>query len=313
MITNFISQLREQGMEEKLPEVLEEVVRVREDLGYPPLVTPTSQIVGSQAFLNVLHGERYKVVTKEVKDYVKGLYGRPPAPIKEDVLKKVLGDEKPLYHIRPADLLEPELERIREEAIKAGAKSEEDVLSYALFPLVAKEFFEWREKGEPYVPELKEKEEERRENIPVEFVITVHGEQYHVQIAGRGEPTQEGRTFFIRLDGRLEEVLLKPVRELSPTEVVSGDLSTLGKEVKPKRSKPVALGDVASPISGKIVSIKVKPGDEVKEGDVLFVVEAMKMENEVRSPISGVVEEVLAQVGETVNPDEVVVRIKPKT
>jgi pyruvate/oxaloacetate carboxyltransferase len=208
MITNFISQLREQGMEEKLPEVLEEVVRVREDLGYPPLVTPTSQIVGSQAFLNVLHGERYKVVTKEVKDYVKGLYGRPPAPIKEEVLKKVLGDEEPLYHIRPADLLEPELERIREEAIKAGAKSEEDVLSYALFPLVAKEFFEWREKGEPYVPELEEKEE-KRENIPVEFVITVHGEQYHVQIAGRGEPTQDGRTFFIRLDGRLEEVLLK--------------------------------------------------------------------------------------------------------
>lgn len=312
MITNFISQLREQGMEEKLPEVLEEVVRVREDLGYPPLVTPTSQIVGSQAFLNVLHGERYKVVTKEVKDYVKGLYGRPPAPIEEDVLKKVLGDEDPLYHIRPADLLEPELERIREEAIKVGAKSEEDVLSYALFPLVAKEFFEWREKGEPYVPELEEREE-KRENIPVEFVITVHGEQYHVQIAGRGERTQEGRTFFVRLDGRLEEVLLKPVRELNPTEVVSGDLSTLGMEVKPKRSKPVALGDVASPISGKIVNIKVKPGDEVKEGDVLFVVEAMKMENEVHSPISGVVEEVLAQVGETVNPDEVVVRIKPKT
>lgn len=313
MITNFISQLREQGMEEKLPEVLEEVVRVREDLGYPPLVTPTSQIVGSQAFLNVLHGERYKVVTKEVKDYVKGLYGRPPAPIKEEVLKKVLGDEEPLYHIRPADLLEPELERIREEAIKAGAKSEEDILSYALFPLVAKEFFEWREKGEPYVPELEEKEEEKRENIPVEFVITVHGEQYHVQIAGRGERTQEGRTFFIRLDGRLEEVLLKPVRELSPTEVVSGDLSGLGMEVKPKRSKPVALGDVASPISGKIVNIKVKPGNEVKEGDVLFVVEAMKMENEVHSPIDGVVQEVLAQVGETVNPDEVVVRIKPKT
>jgi pyruvate carboxylase subunit B len=313
MITNFISQLREQGMEEKLPEVLEEVVRVREDLGYPPLVTPTSQIVGSQAFLNVLHGERYKVVTKEVKDYVKGLYGRPPAPIKEDVLKKVLGDEEPLYHIRPADLLEPELERIREEAIKVGAKSEEDVLSYALFPLVAKEFFEWREKGEPYVPELEEKEEEKRENIPVEFVITVHGEQYHVQIAGRGERTQEGRTFFVRLDGRLEEVLLRPIKELSPTEVVSGDLSTLGTEVKPKRSKPVALGDVASPISGRIVNIKVKPGDEVKEGDVLFVVEAMKMENEVHSPISGVVEEVLAQVGETVNPDEVVVRIKPKT
>ncbi|WP_448587891.1 sodium-extruding oxaloacetate decarboxylase subunit alpha [Thermocrinis sp.] len=311
MITNFINQLREQGMEDKLPQVLEEVARVREDLGYPPLVTPTSQIVGSQAFLNVLHGERYKVVNKEVKDYVKGLYGRPPTPIKDEVVKKILGEEKPMYHIRPADLLEPELDKIKEEAVKAGAKSEEDVLSYALFPLVAKEFFEWRAKGEPYLPE-QDTVEEKKENIPVEFMITVHGEQYHVQIAGRGEPTQEGRSFFIRLDGRLEEVLLKPIRELKPSEVISGDISALGMEVKPKRSKPVGLGDVASPISGKIVSIKVKPGDEVKEGDVLFVVEAMKMENEVHSPIEGTVEEVLAQAGETINPDEVVIRIKPK-
>ena len=311
MITNFISQLKEQGMEDRLQEVLEEVIRVREDLGYPPLVTPTSQIVGSQAFLNVLHGERYKVATKEVKDYVKGLYGKPPAPIKEEIIKKILGDEKPVYHLRPADLLEPELDKVKEEAIKAGANSEEDTLSYALFPLVAKEFFEWREKGEPYIPE-QEMVEEKRENIPVEFMITVHGEQYHVQIAGRGEPTQEGRTFFIRLDGRLEEVLLKPIREMEPSDVVSGDISTLGTEIKPKRSKPIGLGDVASPISGKIVNIKVKPGDEVKEGDVLFVVEAMKMENEIHSPIEGIVEEVLAQVGETINPDEVVVKIKPK-
>ena len=207
MISNFISQLREQGMEDRLPQVLEEVARVREDLGYPPLVTPTSQIVGSQAFLNVLHGERYKVATKETKDYVKGLYGRPPAPIKEEVIKKILGDEEPVYHIRPADLLEPELEKIREEAFKAGAKSEEDVLSYALFPLVAKEFFEFRERGEKLPPE-EELLEEKKENIPVEFIITVHGEQYHVQIAGRGEPTAEGKPFFIRLDGKLEEVLL---------------------------------------------------------------------------------------------------------
>ncbi len=308
MISNFISQLKEQGMEDRLPEVLEEVVRVRKDLGYPPLVTPTSQIVGSQAFLNILHGERYKVVTKETKDYVKGLYGKPPAPISEEVIKKILGDEKPIYHIRPADLLPPELPSAREEAIKAGAKSEEDILSYALFPMVAKEFFEFREKGEKLPPE--EMLEEKRENIPVEFVITVHGEQYHVQIAGRGEPTAEGRPFFIRLDGKLEEVLLRPLKEVEGVSSPYGEI-TAGTEVKPKRPKPVGIGDVASPISGKVVNIKVNVGDQVKEGDVLFVVEAMKMENEVHSPVDGVVEDIFISVGDVINPDEMAIRIKP--
>ncbi|MCS6956887.1 MAG: sodium-extruding oxaloacetate decarboxylase subunit alpha [Aquificaceae bacterium] len=308
MISNFISQLKEQGMEDKLPDVLQEVVRVREDLGYPPLVTPTSQIVGSQAFLNVVHGERYKVVTKETKDYVKGLYGRPPSPIREEVIKKILGDEEPIYHIRPADLLKPELPAIREEATKAGAKTEEDILSYALFPLVAKEFFEFREKGEKLPPE--EVAEEKRENIPVEFIITVHGEQYHVQIAGRSEPTAEGRTFFIRLDGKLEEVMLKPLKEIEHIPSPYGEITT-AREVKPKRPKPVGVGDVASPISGKVVNIKVSVGKQVKEGDVLFVVEAMKMENEVHSPVEGVVEEIFISVGDVINPDEVAIRIKP--
>ena len=314
MITNFINQLREQNLEEKLEEVLEEVSRVREDLGYPPLVTPTSQIVGTQAFMNVLHGERYKVVTKETKDYVKGLYGRPPAPIKEEVLKKILGDEKPIYDKRPADLLEPELDKIREEAKEAGAKTEEDILSYALFPVVAKEFFEWREKvqkGEvPPVPVEDVEEQPCHEKAPVEFNITVHGEQYHVQIAGRGEETAGGRTFFIRLDGRLEEVVLQPIREVE----VSGEGYEIseGSPVAPKRPKPRDVGDVTSPISGKVVNIKVNVGQEVKEGDVLLVVEAMKMENEIHSPVDGVVEEILVQVGESVNPDEVLIRIKPK-
>ncbi len=313
MITNFINQLKEQNLEDKLEEVLKEVSRVREDLGYPPLVTPTSQIIGTQAFMNVIHGERYKVVTKETKDYVKGLYGRPPAPIKEEVLRKVLGDEEPIYHIRPADLLEPELEKIREEAIKAGAKTEEDIISYALFPVVAKEFFEWREKvkrGEvPPVP-VEEEETSPPQKAPVEFNITVHGEQYHVQIAGKGEETSEGKTFFIRLDGRLEEVVLQPIREVE----VTGTEYELSESapVKPKRPKPRDVGDITSPISGKVVNIKVSVGQEVKEGDVLLVVEAMKMENEIHSPIDGVVEEILVQVGEDVNPDEVLIRIKPK-
>lgn len=316
MITNFISQLREQGMEDKLEQVLEEVKKVREDLGYPPLVTPTSQIVGSQAFLNVLHGERYKVVTKETKDYVKGLYGKPPAPIKEEIIKKILGEEETIYHIRPADLLEPEMEKIRQEALQVGARSEEDILSYALFPLVAKEFFEWREKfeeGQALPPELEEgiKEQERKEKVPVEFIITVHGEQYHVQVAGRGEPTPEGKTFFIRLDGQLEEVLIKPVREIESVGIPYGDIPA-GGEVKPRRPRPVSIGDITSPISGKVVNIKVSEGQRVKEGDVLFVVEAMKMENEIHSPIDGTVEEILVSVGEVINPDEVLIRIKPE-
>ncbi|WP_461829133.1 sodium-extruding oxaloacetate decarboxylase subunit alpha [Aquifex sp.] len=316
MISNFISQLKEQNLEDKLEEVLEEVKRVREDLGYPPLVTPTSQIVGTQAFLNVIHGERYKVVTKETKDYVKGLYGRPPAPIKEEVIRKILGDEKPIYDIRPADLLEPELDKIREEAKEAGARTEEDILSYALFPVVAKEFFEWREKVEkgelPPVPVEEMEEEQKGEcKAPVEFYITVHGEQYHVEIAGKGEDDPTKKTFFIRLDGQLEEVQLQPLRivEASPgQEVELGEAAP----VVSKRPKPKGVGDVTSPITGKVVNIKVNVGDEVKEGDVLLVVEAMKMENEIHSPIDGVVEEIFVRVGETVNPDEVLIRIKPK-
>ena len=316
MISNFISQLKEQNLEDKLEEVLEEVKRVREDLGYPPLVTPTSQIVGTQAFLNVIHGERYKVVTKETKDYVKGLYGRPPAPIKEEVIKKILGDEKPIYDIRPADLLEPELDKIKEEAKEAGARTEEDILSYALFPVVAKEFFEWREKVEkgeiPPVPVEEMEEEQKGEcKAPVEFYVTVHGEQYHVEIAGKGEEDPTKKTFFIRLDGQLEEVQLQPLRIVEATAEQAVELGEAAP-VFSKRPKPKGVGDVTSPITGKVVNIKVNVGDEVKEGDVLLVIEAMKMENEIHSPIDGVVEEIFVRVGETVNPDEVLIRIKPK-
>ncbi|HIQ25803.1 MAG TPA: oxaloacetate decarboxylase subunit alpha [Aquifex aeolicus] len=316
MITNFMSQLKEQGLEDKLNEVLEEVVRVREDLGYPPLVTPTSQIVGTQALINVLHGERYKVITKEVKDYVKGLYGRPPAPIKEELIKKILGDEKPIYDIRPADLLEPMLDKIRKEAIEAGARSEEDILSYAILPVVAKEFFEWREKfekGEVPPPEVEESLGEIPQEClaPYEFQVTVHGETYNVEIAGVGEKTPAGRPYFIRIDGRLEEVMVQPIRE---AEVISGQFSETpeGTIAVGKRPRPKGVGDVTSPVSGKVTDIKVNVGDEVKEGDVLLIVEAMKMANEVHAPVSGTVEEILVRVGEHVNPDEVLIRIKPK-
>ncbi|NPA14642.1 MAG: sodium-extruding oxaloacetate decarboxylase subunit alpha [Aquificae bacterium] len=316
MITNFMSQLKEQGLEDKLNEVLEEVVRVREDLGYPPLVTPTSQIVGTQALMNVIHGERYKVITKEVKDYVKGLYGRPPGPIKEELIKKILGDEKPIYDIRPADLLPPMLDKIKKEAIEAGARSEEDILSYAILPVVAKEFFEWREKfekGEVPPPEVEESLEEVPQEClaPYEFQVTVHGETYHIEIAGVGERTPSGRPYFIRIDGKLEEVMVQPIRE---AQVMSGGFTETpeGTIAVGKRPKPRGIGDVTSPVSGKVTEIKVNVGDKVKEGDVLLIVEAMKMANEVHAPVSGTVEEILVRVGEQVNPDEVLIRIKPE-
>ena len=140
MISNFISQLREQKQIDKLPQVLAEVPRVKEDMGHPPLVTPTSQIVGTQAVLNVLTGERYKMATNEVKDYFRGLYGRPPAPVNLEVQKKVIGDEKPITD-RPADHIEPGLKKAKEE-LGALYTKEEDVLSYALFPPQAKKFLE---------------------------------------------------------------------------------------------------------------------------------------------------------------------------
>jgi oxaloacetate decarboxylase alpha subunit len=145
MISNLVNQLREQGQESKLPEVLKEIPRVRAELGYPPLVTPSSQITGSQAVLNVVLGERYKMIPKEVTNIVKGLYGKTPAPVDPEVRKRVLGDEAPIT-CRPADLLAPEMEKAKAE-IGDLAKSEEDVLSYVLFPQIAKEFLAKRGKA----------------------------------------------------------------------------------------------------------------------------------------------------------------------
>lgn len=142
MLSNLVSQLKQQGQSEKLTQVLEEVPRVREDAGYPPLVTPTSQIVGTQAVLNVICGERYKMVSKEFKGLVRGEYGKCPAPVKDEFRKLIIGDEQPITG-RPADALSPELDKLREECAQY-IEQDEDVLSYALFEQVATKFFEYR-------------------------------------------------------------------------------------------------------------------------------------------------------------------------
>ena len=143
MLSNLVSQLSAQGALDKFEEVLEEVPKVREDLGYPPLVTPMSQMVGTTAVFNVLLGERYKMVPKEAKNYVKGLYGKPTVPIKDEIKKKIIGDEE-IYTGRPADLMEPELDKLRDE-IKEYIEQDEDVLTYALFPQVSIDYFKYRQ------------------------------------------------------------------------------------------------------------------------------------------------------------------------
>jgi pyruvate/oxaloacetate carboxyltransferase len=143
MLSNLVAQLRQQKAEDKLDAVLAEMPHVRKDLGYPPLVTPTSQIVGSQAALNVMTGKRYSVVATETRNYMMGLYGEPPGPLDEEIKRKVLGKKEPIT-VRPADLLQPGLEQARKDS--AGlAHSEEDVLTYALFPEIAKDFFQRRD------------------------------------------------------------------------------------------------------------------------------------------------------------------------
>ena len=151
MLSNLLSQLTEAGLADKYDEVLAEVPRVRADMGYPPLVTPLSQMVGTQAVMNIITGERYKMVPNEIKDYLKGLYGRPPAPINEAIKIKIIGDEETVT-VRPADLIAPQLANLRDE-IKEYAKSDEDVLSYASFPAQARDFLGRREDRFYDVPE----------------------------------------------------------------------------------------------------------------------------------------------------------------
>ena len=145
MLSNLVSQLREQNALDRYEDVIAEVPKVREELGYPPLVTPSSQIVGTQATLNVMLGQRYKIIPEEVKNYIRGYYGRPPAPIDPEIQRLAIGDEQPI-DCRPADLIPPGYEKAKEE-IGALARSEEDIVSYALFPQVARPILERRARG----------------------------------------------------------------------------------------------------------------------------------------------------------------------
>jgi pyruvate carboxylase subunit B len=311
MLSNLAAQLTEQNALDRIKEVLDEVPRVRKEMGYPPLVTPTSQIVGTQATLNVLTGERYKVITTETKNYFLGLYGRAPGPLDRTIMARAIGDDQPIK-TRPADRLEPELEATRKD-LPASANTMEDQLSFTLFPAIARDFFEAREKGdltleplESFLPSGPAAATELH-LAPAEFNVTVHGETYHVQVSGSGRKVDGRKPYYIRVNDKLEEVSLEPIQE-----ILAGvpEASDAGTGTKPKRPRPSKPGDVAPPMPGRVVKVLVVMDTVVKAGAPLLIIEAMKMESQVPAPIDGKVTAILVAEGDNVKTDETVIQLE---
>ena len=275
MQTNMENQLREQGASDKFDEVLKEIPRVREDLGFIPLVTPTSQIVGTQAVLNVLTGERYKSISKETQGILKGEYGAAPAPMNAELQARVL-DGAEAITCRPADLIENELDKViadveklaADKGIKLSADKIDDALTYAMFPQIAPKFLENRGNPDAFEPAPKGDAEDT-------FTVTVDGNEYVVKVDEGGD-----------------------VKELAP---VNGAPMSFGGDSGNAGAAPAAAvggGDpIAAPLAGNVWKVLVQPGDVVGEGDVVLILEAMKMETEVRAPRAGTIGSVSAKEG----------------
>ncbi|WP_435626353.1 sodium-extruding oxaloacetate decarboxylase subunit alpha [Candidatus Ferrigenium straubiae] len=312
MISNLSNQLKELGALNRMNEVLAEIPLVREDLGYPPLVTPTSQIVGTQAVMNVLTGARYKSVTNEVKNYLLGHYGKAPGKVNEQIRKLAVGDAE-VVTCRPADLLEDEMNKLR-ITCEDLAKSEEDVLTYAMFPDIAKTFLQERNAGTLKPEPLLSKEAATTSSeryAPNEFKVTLHGETFHIKLTGSGHHGEAQRPFYVSVDGISEEVIVETLNEI---EVSGGKGNGKKKTAAPAsgtgRPRPSHEGCVTTAMPGTIVDVKVKAGDKVEAGDGVLVIEAMKMENEIQAPLSGVVIGVHVKKGDSVAPDETLVEIQ---
>ncbi|MBR2557677.1 MAG: sodium-extruding oxaloacetate decarboxylase subunit alpha [Methanobrevibacter sp.] len=273
MLSNLISQLKEQNALDRYTDVLDEMPRVRKDMGYPPLVTPTSQIVGIQAVMNVLGGERYKNVSNEVKEYMKGMYGRPPAPVNPEISKKIIGDEE-VITCRPADLIEPEFDKFKSEGMEKGfVKTDEDALTYALYPPIAPKFL----KGEAVEEELKPAStlnEDDAIGIPTEYNVEVDGDVFEVKIMPTG---------FMQI-GEGDPSISSPIE---PVE-----------------------GAILSSMQGMVIKLNVNVGDKVTEGSTICVIEAMKMENDIQSEVDGVVEEIFVEPGDAVSAGDMLMVIK---
>lgn len=313
MISNLSNQLKEQGALNRMDEVLAEIPRVREDLGFPPLVTPTSQIVGTQAVLNVLTGSRYKSITNEVKNYLIGHYGKAPGQVNEQIKTQAVGNAE-VITCRPADLLEDEMPKLRIECENL-AKTEEDVLTYAMFPDLAQTFLQERNAGslkaDPLLPKEAATPSAAR-YAPNEFKVTLHGETFHIKLTGSGHAGEEQRPFYVSVDGVSEEVI---VETLSEVEVSGGSAGGSKKKAAGPansgvRPRPSHEGCVTTAMPGTIVDVKVKIGDKVNAGDGVLVIEAMKMENEIQAAKSGVVIAIHVKKGDSVTPDESLIEIQ---
>lgn len=298
MMSNLANQLKEQNALDRIRDVFAEIPRVREDLGFPPLVTPSSQIVGTQAVLNVLTGERYKSITNEVKRYLAGGYGQPPAPVNAEIQKKAIGNE-PVTEGRPADDLKPELDALRTE-VGSLAQSDEDVLTYAMFPDIARKFLEERAAG-TLQPEVLlpagNGQQIAQEGVPTEFNIDVHGEQHDVVVTGVGTTTSGQRRIYMTLDGVPEEIVFEPLNSFQPQ---------VGQAKRAKANQP---GHISTAMPGNIVDVLVKEGETVEAGASLLITEAMKMETEIQATIGGTVVAIHVAKGDRVTPGDILIEI----
>ncbi len=284
MLTNMESQLKEQGAQDKFDQVLAEIPRVREDLGFIPLVTPTSQIVGTQAVINVLTGERYKSITKETAGVLKGEYGAAPAPFNAELQARVL-DGAEVITCRPADLLQPEMQRLtaeleglaREKNIKLAEDAIDDVLTYALFPQIGLKFLENRGNPSAFEPAPTGSELPAREpGKPEVYTVEVNGKSFVVQVNEGGD-----------IEG------IKPLGADPATSAASAGSTAA--------AVPAGGEPQAAPLAGNIFKVLVQPGQLVQEGDLVVILEAMKMETEIRAFKAGTVASVNVKVGDAVS------------
>ncbi len=298
MMSNLANQLKEQNALGRIREVFAEIPRVREDLGFPPLVTPTSQIVGTQAVLNVLSGKRYNTITNEVKRYLSGGYGQPPAQVDKALQKQAIGNGE-IIEGRPADQLPPEMARLKKE-IGDLAQSPEDVLTFAMFQDIGRQFLSERRDG-TLKPEalqgIQNKSRAASEGVPTEFKIDLHGETYEVAVTGVGTLESGKRHIFMTLDGMPEEVVFEPLNLY-----VAGAAS--------ERAKATSPGHVTTAMPGNIVDVLVSVGDTVTAGQAILVTEAMKMETELQAPVAGTIKAVHVAKGDRVTPGEVLIEIE---
>ena len=296
MLTNMESQLKEQGAEDKFEEVLKEIPRVREDLGFIPLVTPTSQIVGTQSVLNVLTGERYKSITKETAGVLKGEYGATAAPVNKELQARVLDGAEPVT-CRPADNIAPELDTLSKELDELAEKKQlslsddkiDDVLTYALFPQIGLKFIENRGNPDAFEP-APSAQESQSSSAP---------KPAEAKSSSQGATASE--TYDVNVDGRVYRVEVAPSGTLTSVTPASGSQTQAQPQTKNAApSDSTSSQSIDAPLAGNVFKVLVRNGDSVSEGDVVMILEAMKMETEIRSAYTGTVTDITVGEGDAV-------------